>query len=1150
MPQPNFPYSCWQGFVAPVNKSKAFQILLCAALLNLLLIFYSVVFALPQNQEVLLLPNQPVERAIAKGEVHRFRVRLEKGQFVRFVLDQNNVDVTLAVSKPNQPPFLDADSPYGNKSIESLSFMAEEAGEYVLEVRALLSNLLSGNYSLQAEGFQPPQADENRHIQAAKLLREGQKITEQRTADAWQQAILKYQEVIQEWQSLRDQQEEIKTLYLMGEAYRKGAQNENAINAYQHSRELAKQTGNSRAEAYAWMQLGFTYLSLDQEKARDSFQQAWELWKTLGDKINEATTLHNLSAAYNILGDWELASGYCKQVITMRKELRDWQGVASTLNLLGTVYDKLGRSQEALKQYEEALTILNQQSNLTLVARRTQAASLNNMGFVYATLGDTTLALDYFLQALPKRREIQDVSGEGSTLLNIGHIYTKIGQPEEGLKYYEQAQKAAKLTQSEWGEAYCLMYSGQALTLMGKVQEALKQYLVALDAFRKANDRQAEASVLNEIAAIFATQGNTTAAREKYENALTIWRSLQDPHGKAATLYGVAQLERSQGNFTAAQERAAEAIKIVEDLRTKVTSQNLRTSYLSSIRDYYDLDIDLLMQLHKSQPTEGFDKVAIQISEQSRSRSLLESLGEVGKEIQQGVAPALLEKARSLSSQIEAKSQKLIALNNGKQQESEIGSAEKELQALISQYKNVEETIRAQSPAYAALTQSQPLSLKEIQQQVLDSDTLLLEYAFGEDRSYLWLVSQTGIESFELPKRAVIEAAAREVYRLVSTRDADSPEIARQFWLEAAKLSHMVLAPVEAKLTDKRLVVVSEGALQYVPFSILPVQSDKLISALSLPNDNTGQPARAASLHPTLLLEKNEIISLPSASVLAVLRKELKLRKQPNKLIAVFADPVYSKNDDRFLGYNARVATNTGQPQNRSLERTSRDFLDSKGRWNLHRLDNSLDEAKAIQSLTTSGEAMIALDFQASRANVINSSLGNYRIIHFATHGLLNSQHPDLSGIVLSLVNEKGEVQDGFLRLNDVYNLKLSADLVVLSACETALGNNIRGEGLVGLTRGFMYAGTARILASLWKVDDQKTAELMRRFYENLLKQKLPASKALRVAQLAMWEQNRKSAPFYWAAFVLQGEWQQPLSKEGSLNKTNEQRRAPRANKF
>src|SRR5207244_13170327 len=172
------------------------------------------------------------------------------------------------------------------------------------------------------------------------------------------------------------------------------------------------------------------------------------------------------------------------------------------------------------------------------------------------------------------------------------------------------------------------------------------------------------------------------------------------------------------------------------------------------------------------------------------------------------------------------------------------------------------------------------------------------------------------------------------------------------------------------------------------------------------------------------------------------------------------------------------------------------------------------------------GQGMQALDFKASRATVMSPVLGQYRMVHFATHGLVDSKHPELSGLVLSLVDEQGRPQNGFLGLQDIYNLNLPAELVVLSACETGLGKSIQGEGLVGLTRGFMYAGATRVVASLWKIDDLATAELMKQFYQGMLgREHLSPAAALRAAQLAMLKKRNREAPYYWAAFSLLGEW-------------------------
>jgi len=318
-------------------------------------------------------------------------------------------------------------------------------------------------------------------------------------------------------------------------------------------------------------------------------------------------------------------------------------------------------------------------------------------------------------------------------------------------------------------------------------------------------------------------------------------------------------------------------------------------------------------------------------------------------------------------------------------------------------------------------------------------------------------------------------------------------------------------------------VIVADGALQYIPFAALP--------APSLGNDG----GRNSGTDPQPLIVEHEIVSLPSASTLATLRRETAGRKPAEKALAVLADPVFTDDDTRV---SRNVSKAGAKEKTRSADSDETDIasrqitrsgletgvIGAEGAFG--RLLSTRREATAISALVPERERMQALDFEASRTTALRPELGEYRIVHFATHGLLNNVHPELSGIVLSLVDEAGRQQDGFLRLQDIYNLKLQAELVTLSACQTGLGKEIKGEGLIGLTRGFMYAGAPRVVASLWKVDDRATSELMKRFYQGMLgPEALRPAGALRQAQLSIWKQKQWQAPYYWAAFVLQGEW-------------------------
>ena len=321
----------------------------------------------------------------------------------------------------------------------------------------------------------------------------------------------------------------------------------------------------------------------------------------------------------------------------------------------------------------------------------------------------------------------------------------------------------------------------------------------------------------------------------------------------------------------------------------------------------------------------------------------------------------------------------------------------------------------------------------------------------------------------------------------------------------------MILSPAAKLIEGKRLLIVSDGALQFVPFSALPTPEDQRVP----------------------LLVKHEIVDLPSASVLAEIRRASAGRPRPLREVAVLADPVFDSADERVVnrahGENIVLRRKGASGQSISsavLTRSATDIgLTKNGTVYLTRLLSSRLEAKAIMAVTPPGKRLTAVDFSASRKMAVNPILGQYRVVHFATHGFLDSKHPELSGLVLSLVNKQGRPMDGFLNLQDIYNLNLPVDLVVLSACETALGEEIRGEGMVGLTRGFMYAGASRVIASLWNVSDEATSELMALFYRAMEVQHMRPSAALRQAQIQMWKQSRWAPAYYWAAFQIQGEW-------------------------
>lgn len=404
------------------------------------------------------------------------------------------------------------------------------------------------------------------------------------------------------------------------------------------------------------------------------------------------------------------------------------------------------------------------------------------------------------------------------------------------------------------------------------------------------------------------------------------------------------------------------------------------------------------------------------------------------------------------------------------------------------------------------------MTLAQIQQQVLDKDTVLLQYSLGEKQSYLWAVTATGIQAYTLPPKSKIEAAAIFFRNNISTSTAKIPLAEVKSAGDA--LFKLILAPAANQLSGKRLLIVGDGALQTIPFSALP-----------LPNSTAYIP----------LLKDHEIVNAPSAASIAVSRQ----RKHPigSKTLAVLADPVFQNDDKRLSDANvtaldtcAPASSTTVKPTSNNSQRNIpvelQSTLRSLNEQNIFPLPNTRVEAEKILALVPPDKRSASCAFAANYGRVMQPQkdrLDQYRIVHFATHGFVNESKPQFSGLVLSLIDSKRKPQNGFLRLHDIFNLRLAADLVVLSACETGLGKDIRGEGLVGLTRGFMYAGSRRVVTSLWNVNDKSTANLMAEFYRGMLQQKQPPAAALRAAQLKMW--STKPDPYLWAAFTLQGEW-------------------------
>lgn len=1044
-----------------------------------------------QNADVRTLEvGIPIKREANGNAAHLYRFSVVTGQYLRVVVQQLGVDVKVTLFGPNGQQIMQADGPSGATGPEPLSAIAESTGEYRLEVRLPDKKPSAGGYVINLEALRSPTQTDRDRVAAEKLFWEGYRLFKEPAIEPRRKALEKYQQALPMFRALNDRSLEYYSSLLVGFIYHSSGESQTALEYYGH---------------------------------------ALTLCRSLGNKTDEPILLNNIGHVYDTLGEPQKALGYYGDALALWSDRHERGPQADTLNNVGLIRFKLGEPQQALDYYNQSLTIKRELGNAAKTAN-----TLSNIAIVYATLGEEEHALDYLKEAVQLQRQTRDLTGESITHYFTAYVHAALGDMNKALEDYNQALSLQRTVGNRRGEGITLDSMGVVFNALGQRQKALEYHQQALELQRTTKDRRSEAATLEHIGYVHTLSGELERAAQDYKEALSLCQAVGDQREEANILQGMARLERERGDFAAAQKRIQEAITKIEAVRGQTDTQ-LRASYLGVKHDAYQFYIDLLMQMHRLNPSQGNDATALRISEQAHARSFLEMLSEARANMRQGVDATLLERERSLSQQLNAKAERLTQAleQNAKQQ---VETLNKEISELEDQYQQAQAAIRKSSPGYAALTQPQPLGLKEIQTE-LDQGTMLVEYSLGEERSYVWAVTESSFKTYELPKRERIEKSARLVYDLLTARSKSKPgedpqqrqaRIAQtdsQLLSATKELSQMVLGPIGAELGTERLVVVADGALQYVPFSALSVVSGQLSVAQRSRTNNGLRTTdnRPLSNYRPLILD-HEVINLPSASALAIQRQGLRNRKPAPNAVAVIADPVFSVSDER-LGAATRTDTASQAQRDGSANTRIIEHLAEGSGLIIRRLKFTRQEADQILAEAPREKNLRAIDFQANRATATGGELSKYRYIHFATHGYIDSEHPDLSAIVLSLVDEEGKPQDGFLRAHEIYNLNLPAELVVLSACETGLGKEIKGEGLVGLTRGFMYAGARRVVVSLWNVNDKATADLMARFYRGMLRENKTPAAALRTAQMEMSRQKQWQSPYYWAAFVLQGEW-------------------------
>jgi CHAT domain-containing protein/tetratricopeptide (TPR) repeat protein len=950
-----------------------------------------------------LVPGRTLQRSIARGQRHEFRIAVRAGEFVQVAVAARAATVRAALSEAAPAAGAPRPGPIvvpGGHPAPPLVWQASADAELALAIWS--DGGTRGRYTVRAD-VRAPTSEDHARVRYQSLRTDAQRL--RRTgAPAMPQAVEAFRAALAAAQEVRDPALVAAALKSLAWAQHESGDVRGAEATFDTL--LRTMKGQGPLEAEALFERGTYHLFLDEtQEALTAFQRALPL------------------ARAQKMGGLE----------------------GGILDHMGVVYGRVGDDRRGLDYYRQALALVSREGQLL------DEASLRlKMGNMAVGLGRLDEALPELTAALQVwRKELPDVRREATVRLALARVHRQQGRPAEALEHLRRALEFREPT----GPAH----TAAMLIELGLTHEALGDAERALEATREAH-------------ALLPMLAPQSAHR---------WRVMAQ----------TARLHRDAGRLDEARRWVEAAAAAADTGWAALASEGLRYAYAELTSGVYDLEVDVLMRLHERSPGEDFDRRALESSERGRARGLRELLREARVTLPRQVDAALLAQEAAVREKVAAAAEKRRLLGMEGRTDTAL---DRELQALTTEHDELRGRIRAADPRYASVAHAAPPSAAQIQA-LVEPGTALLEYDLGPTRSYLWVATAGGITSHVLPGEEEIGPLARALHERITARNRAAPKESgaqrrarlalgdEEAAQAAARLGALLLGPVPGLAALRRIVVVPDGVLHYVPFAVL-----------APPGEARGAP----------LIASHEVLHLPSAAVLATLRQQSP-RPPARRELAIFADPVFDGGDGRV---SRRGAARGGPARFRRLAYTR-------------------TLARDVAAGVPESARRVALDFDASREAVTGGGLEQYRTLLFATHGVLNSEYPELSGLALSMVDEKGRARDGFLRLQDVYHLELNADLVVLGACETGLGREVRGEGLVGLSGGFFYAGARRVLASLWKVDEQATVDLIGELYRRLRADGLPTAAALRQAQLKLRDEPHFRSPYYWAGFVLQGDW-------------------------
>jgi CHAT domain-containing protein len=888
------------------------------------------------------------------------------------------------------------------------------------------------------------------------------------------------------------------------------------------------------------------------ERVSELLAESYAIHKRLGSAVQLARIRYFNALSHFNAGHYEQAKRYYLDAARLFRELGDWSGERGVLLDRAVIDIDIGNSIEAIDTLQELQrSELQSNPNPSEQDLNFIATVLDQLGTAHKNAGNIDEALAAFTSAQEMHSAVGDLHGEAESLRGVAGLYLELGDLENARTFLGQAQEVAEASNN--GRVLGVIH-----TTLGNIEYSAANFEAAKDSQRRALELTPEAGPVRAHREILLAR--TLVALGEFDEASTLaTRALADaelsgsPRSEADALRqmgmaldglqrledSIAALEQARRHYESlgltdglaavenalsgslarvaladpdpdqrtlrldeALERSSRSLDYVDRLLSKVSTPELRAWYGASYRDYYQSHIDLLLQRNgiDTSPDHRYVSEALSTSERARARMMMDLLNEASVDLQRDIDPDIAAEMDELIDKLSKSNdrrERILAQGGvDDRARGELVALSEEIAFIENQLVLKQVELRRVNHHYRALTAPDTVTVSELQR-LIDSDSVMLQYYLAKDRSFVWVVTDDAVHVRQIAGSESINAASARLIASLRSPNLDADAGTDQ--ADALRsVSELVLQPVADLIGAQRVIVVADGMLNYLPFHTLLLAENDDVSSL---------------------LDTREVVALPSMSVLAALRKR-HTEEDVRRSIAIFADPVFNLTDPRLVSVDGRPPVAQTQSE-LAPNWATRSVLSG----DLPRLQGTRNEAMAIAELFADDPPLIALGFEASRNSVFASNLRDYRILHFATHGMVDRRSPELSSLVLSRFDSQGEPQNGYLRLHDIYRLDLNADLVVLSACETGLGTDISGEGLVGLTQGFLYAGARSLLISLWDVPDAATAELMTRFYGHVTRDNMRPAEALRLAQVSMASDRRWRDPYFWGAFILLGDW-------------------------